>query len=262
MNMDKVRDINVDGVRTFLFRQNNNLGITEFTEENDAKFKKFVKQELLHAALIFIAAAVLIVSNYCSINYLGPILSLGTDVALSGKEFLGATVAVFVLAISIVSLVLIAADISYTRAKDIFVISKIRSFFSLLSKTGRDKSYTEFNKDEDLLLYAQYRYGMHSLNVLNKNFDEFSDDELSNFIKNTKEQMENHSRINQIKIIVSKNEADKFLLKDLEKQVQELEQRDKELRDSIASFLSVVKELEKDTAKKKANEEAMGVLAG
>ena len=44
MNMDKVRDINVDGVRTFLFRQNNNLGLTEFTEEYDEQFKKFAKQ--------------------------------------------------------------------------------------------------------------------------------------------------------------------------------------------------------------------------
>ena len=106
------------------------------------------------------------------------------------------------------------------------------------------------------------RYGMDSLNLLNKNFDEFSDDELSNLIKNIKEQMKNRSRINKIKKIVLKNEADKFILKDLEKQKQELEQRDEELGDSIASFLSDVKELEKDKARKKANEEAMGVLAG
>lgn len=260
--MDKVRDINVDGVRTFLFRQNNNLGITEFTEENDVHFKKFAKQELLHTILIFVAAAVLIVGNYYSINYLGPILSLGTDVALSGKELLGMTVSIFVFAISIASLVIIINDISYTRAKDVFVISKIRSFFSLLSKTGRDKLYAEFNKDEYLLFHVKDRYGMDSLNLLNKNFDEFSDDELSQFVKNIKEQMKNRSRINKIKKIVLKNEADKFILKDLKNQKQELEQRDEELGDSIASFLSDVKELEKDKARKKANEEAMGVLAG
>ena len=74
--------------------------------------------------------------------------------------------------------------------------------------------------------------------------------------------MKNRSRINKIKKIVLKNEADKFILKDLEKQKQELKQRDEELGDSIASFLSVVKELEADKARKKANEEAMGVLAG
>lgn len=260
--MDKVRDINVDGVRTFLFRQNDNLGITEFTEENDAKFEKFVKKEVLHGVLIFVAAVVLVISNYLSINYLGLILSSGNDATLSGKELLGITVATLFVGITITALITMVAQIDIVLMKDMFVISKIRSFFSLLSKTGRDKSYTEFNKDEDVLLYAGYRYGANSLNALNKNFDEFSDDELSNFIKNTKEQMRNHSRINLMKIVVLKNEADKFLLKDLEKQVQELEQRDEELRDSIASFLSVVKELEGDTAKKKANEEAMRVLAG
>ena len=262
MNMDKVRDINVDGVRTFLFRQNNNLGITEFTEENDAQFKKFAKQELLHAVLIFVAAAVLIVGNYYSFNYFGSILSSGNDVAISGEEALRLTVVVLVLSISTVSLVFIITDLSYTRAKDVFVISKIRSFFSLLSKTGRDKIYAEFNKDEYLLFHVKDRYGMDSLNLLNKNFDEFSDDELSNLIKNIKEQMKNRSRINKIKKIVLKNEADEFIIKDLEKQKQELEQRDEELGDSIASFLSVVKELEADKARKKANEEAMGVLAG
>ena len=84
--MDKVRDVNVDGVRTFLFRQNNNLGITEFTEENDAQFKKFAKQELLHTVLIFVAAVVLVIGNYYSFKYFDSIVSLGTDVVLSGKE--------------------------------------------------------------------------------------------------------------------------------------------------------------------------------
>src|SRR5690606_4423695 len=105
--------------------------------------------------------------------------------------------------------------IGYTRAKDVFVVSKIRSFFSLLSKTGRDKIYAEFNKDEYLLFYVKDRYGMDSLNLLNKNFDEFSDDELSSFIKSIKEQLGNDTRINKIKKIVSKNEADEFILKDL-----------------------------------------------
>lgn len=260
--MDKVRDINVDGVRTFLFRQNNNLKITEFTEENDAKFKKFAKQELLHTVLIFVAAVVLVIGNYYSFKYFDSIVSLGTDVALSGKELLRMTVVILFLSISTVSLFIIIAEIDYTRAKDVFVVSKIRSFFSLLSKTGRDKLYAEFNKDEDLMFYVKDRYGMDSLNLLNKNFDEFSDDELSSFIKSIKEQLGNDTRINKIKKIVSKNEADEFILKDLKNQKQELEQRDEELSGSIVSFLSVVKELEADKARKKANEEAMDVLAG
>lgn len=255
MNVDKVRDINIDGVRTFLFQKNNNLRITEFTEENDTKFKKFVTKEILYGVLIFIATVVLVIGNFYLFKHLDRLLSSDGTAPMSSERFALRSLSVLFFVITALILLSIVAKIS--THNDFSVVSKISSLFSMLSKTGRDKAYAELNKDEYLLIYAEDRYGVNSFKALNKNFDEFSDDELSNFIKNIKEQMRNHSRINKIKKIVSKNEADEFILKDLKNKKQELEQRDEELSGSILNFLSVVKASEKA----KANEEAIAVLS-
>lgn len=259
--MDKVRDINVDGVRTYFFHKNNNLSIAEFTKENDVKFKKFVKQELLYGVLIFVAAVVIVIGNYYSINYFSRISSLEYITLHSWKDVVELISSIIFSAINGALLIGSIPLLSGIPLKNLFVVSKISTLFSLLSKTGRDKAYAKLNKDEDLLFYTEGRYGAASLKALDANLDEFSDDELSQFVMSVKEQLRNHGRINKIKQVILKNEADTFILKDLKKKKQELEQRDEELSDSIGDFLNGIKAIEKDKARKKANEEAIGVLA-